>query len=108
MLGSEQHRVLYIDLASQKSEVKVHSNYYQSLGGVGLATSLYYDLIEQDPVIFSIGPFTGLLPFTASTCCVFRSPLTGGLGESYSGGWLGAVMRFAGHATMAIWRSPSG
>ena len=102
MLGSEQHRVLYIDLSSQKSEVKVHSNYYQSLGGVGLATSLYYDLIEQDPVIFSIGPFTGLLPFTASTCCVFRSPLTGGLGESYSGGWLGAVMRFAGHDAIVI------
>ncbi len=90
-----QHRVLYLDLTNHSSEIKVHSDYSDTLGGLGLAMVLFHDLVEKQPIIISIGPLTGLFPFASSTCALYTSPLTHSVGESYVNGWWGACMKFA-------------
>ncbi len=43
-----------------------------------------------------------IFPVVTKTAAVFRSPLTGNLGESHAGGRLGMAMRFAGYDAIVI------
>ncbi len=110
MLGSKSIRVLKIDLARKTFEVKERIDLIPYLGGVGIATKLLdeevlYDkdpLDPNQPIIFAIGPLSTIFPVVTKTVCMFRSPLTVELGESYAGGRLAMAMLYAGYDAIVI------
>jgi aldehyde:ferredoxin oxidoreductase len=110
MLGSKSIRVLKIDLSSQTFKVQERFDLIPYLGGVGVATKLLdeevmYDrdpLDENQPIIFAIGPLSTIFPVVTKTVCMFRSPLTKELGESYAGGRLAMAMLYAGYDALII------
>ncbi|MFP4655462.1 MAG: aldehyde ferredoxin oxidoreductase family protein [Methanohalobium sp.] len=103
--------VLYVDLTNEKSKVVQRQELYDKyLGGTGVATQLLHEefteikdaLDPEAPIVLSIGPFSGIYPCCTKAVAMFRSPLTGELGESYSGGRIATVMRFAGYDSIVI------
>jgi aldehyde:ferredoxin oxidoreductase len=74
------------------------------LGGRGLGVRLYADLcpVPKDPLakenalLFLTGPLTGTLMTSGRTQVVSRSPLTGTICDSSSGGNFGAALKGAG------------
>jgi len=90
-------RILTVDVSSRKTEVESLDDrvFDQNLGGKGLATHL---LLERNPagvdpfgpenhIILALGPVTDSpLQGTCRHGLFSKSPLTGGYGESYSGG----------------------
>lgn len=59
-------------------------------------------LAACQPAVFAIGPMETIFPVVTKVVAVFRSPLTGELGESYAGLRLGLAMRFAGYDAVII------
>jgi aldehyde:ferredoxin oxidoreductase len=103
--------VLYIDLGRREGWVEERKDLFQDwLGGTGVATQLLLEegpegvdpLSPQAPIIFSIGPLSALFPAMTKTVAMFKSPLTGELGESYAGGRMAMAMRFAGYEAVVI------
>ncbi|HOT30062.1 MAG TPA: aldehyde ferredoxin oxidoreductase N-terminal domain-containing protein [Candidatus Ozemobacteraceae bacterium] len=95
--------------------VDVTDRFEAWLGGTGVAMSL---LAESDPaidpfdpaapIIFAIGPFSTVFPVCTKTVAVFKSPLTGNLGESHAGGRLAMAMFGAGiHVLRITGRAPN-
>jgi len=81
------------------------------LGGRGLATRIFYDNVDPscDPlsadntVVFATSPLTGTMaPTSGRGHAVFKSPLTGAIGSSNSGGKWGKVMKSAGYDALVI------
>lgn len=102
--------MLDLDLSSGKSEkVDVTDLFNRYIGGTGVATALLaefnpqtdaYD--ESAPVIFAIGPFSSIFPVATKTVAMFKSPLTGNMGESHAGGRLALAMYGAGYHVLRI------
>ncbi len=103
--------ILEIDLTT--AEIKRYSNpdlFEKWIGGVGVGINLLNRVVpaNTDPLgpdnalIFSIGLLSTFYPIISKTAVVFRSPLTGDLGESYAGGRLSLAMRFAGLGAIII------
>lgn len=109
MLGGSP-RILEINLTTEEAEVHERDDLKGSLGGTGLATALFAAGVqyEQDalssvqPIVIAIGPLTGIFPVITKAVSMFRSPLTGGLGESHAGMRLGMALRFAGYDAVLI------
>lgn len=81
------------------------------IGGRGLATKLLYDEIDQtlDPLgpanklILATGPLTGTnAPTGGRYMVVTKSPLTGAIACSNSGGYVGAEMKYAGYDVVIV------
>ncbi len=80
------------------------------IGGSGLAINLLNELCPEgvdpfapeNPIILAPGPFIGLYPACSKTIAMFKSPLTGNLGESHAGGKLGVAIRLAGYNAVVI------
>lgn len=81
------------------------------IGGRGLGVKLYYDLItpDIDPLspdnilIFTTGPLTGTrAPLSGRHVMVSKSPLTGTIFDSSSGGFFGKELKFAGIDALII------
>jgi len=74
------------------------------LGGRGLGVRLYADLCpvltdplaEENALLFMTGPLTGTLMTSGRTQVISRSPLTGTICDSSSGGSFGAALKGAG------------
>ena len=102
------HRIYAIDLTSQSYEVQtVPEKVYETLlGGKGIGTYLLLretgatppdPFDPQNPLIFAIGPVTGLKVHGSSRYGVYtRSPQTGIYSESYSGGRVPLAMAACG------------
>jgi len=108
---SDMSNVLYIDLTNETSKmVKRQDLYGRYLGGTGVATNLLLEEFEDgtdalapaSPIILSIGPLSGIYPCCTKVIAMFRSPLTGELGESHAGGRLAMAMRFTGCDSIVI------
>lgn len=106
-----QGRVLFIDLTSGKSRIEEDGGLFtEFLGGTAVATELLFrhgnaetdPLSPLAPVIFAIGPFSALYPAATKTVALFRSPLTGELGESHAGGRFAAALRETGIDAIVI------
>ncbi len=104
-------KVLSIDLTNETYEVEDLENLFSLyLGGIGTAIKLLQQhcpegidpFEEKAPIILSIGPLESMFPCCNKTVSVFKSPLTGNLGESYVGGKLGVAMRFADYGAIVI------
>jgi aldehyde:ferredoxin oxidoreductase len=96
-------RILRVDLATGRGEVETLEGRDAFAGGSGLAALLFsrcgsiekpWDDPEQ-PLIFAIGPLTGLFPLMSKTVCAFKSPYHGQYAESHGGGRSALCLRFA-------------
>ncbi|MFX0119160.1 MAG: aldehyde ferredoxin oxidoreductase N-terminal domain-containing protein [Promethearchaeota archaeon] len=111
MLEIIQQDILEIDLTTQRVRRYPRPELFTKwLGGVGIAINLLHENVspEADPlgednaIIFAIGPLSTFYPIISKTVAVFKSPLTGDLGESYAGGRLSLAMRFTGLGAIII------
>jgi aldehyde:ferredoxin oxidoreductase len=81
-------------------------------GGRGLGSKLLYDALpnraidafdEANPLIFATGPLTGTYAPTGGRYMVItKSPLTGAIACSNSGGFWGPALRFAGYDYLMV------
>lgn len=110
MITDRTIKVLDIDLTNKSWEVKDRPDLFRYLGGVGVGIRLLdenvlYDrdpLDSEQPVIFCVGPLSSIFPVITKTVCMFRSPLTGELGESYAGGRMALAMVYSGYDAIVI------
>ena len=103
--------MLDINLTEETAErVDCTELFSEWLGGTGVATKLLYDscssetdpLNPEAPVIFAIGPLNNMFPVMSKTVALFKSPLTGDLGESHAGGRLGLALFESGNHVIRI------
>jgi aldehyde:ferredoxin oxidoreductase len=99
-------RILHIDLTNRKSWVqsKPEEWYKTYIGGVSLAARLCWENIEVgcdplspgNPICLGGGIFAGTpVPVGAKYGLASKSPLTGFLGDSLSGGWFAVALKRA-------------
>lgn len=93
---------LHLNLSDQTFEVKSYDELIPKIGGLGWALSVYGKFIDEDPLVFAIGPLSGIFPGASKTIAVFKSPQTGGLATSLGGGHLARFLRFAGYQGMVV------
>jgi aldehyde:ferredoxin oxidoreductase len=81
------------------------------VGGMGFGTRRFADEVAptadplgpENKVYICVGPLTGTLaPLFAQTCIITKSPLTGGIINTYAGGHLGGAIKAAGYDVIAI------
>ena len=110
MLYEKIIKVLYIDLATGKINIKLRTDLTEFLGGVGVASKLLEEtmrpelppLAPEQPMVLAIGAISGIYPLITKTVAMFISPLTGELGESYAGGRLALTLSMAGYDAVVI------
>ncbi|MEX2682608.1 MAG: aldehyde ferredoxin oxidoreductase family protein [Candidatus Sigynarchaeota archaeon] len=103
--------VLRVDLEHKSYRIERQDDLFDKyIGGTGVATRLLLDecpkgcdpLAPGNPIIFTIGPLTGAYPLASKTVAMFKSPLTGDLGESHAGGRSAVAIRNAGYGAIVI------
>ena len=113
MKGGYLSKILWVDLTSGQSRIEpldpqLAADY---IGGRGLGTKLLYDLLPpgtdplapQTPLIFAAGPLNGSgAPLSGRYELVTRSPLTGTVLSSNSGGRFAVDLRLAGLDAIVI------
>jgi aldehyde:ferredoxin oxidoreductase len=106
-------KLLRIDLTSRSiAEEPLDDKFIEQwVGGMGFGTRLFTEEVpaDADPldldnrIYISVGPLTGTLaPLFAQTCIVTKSPLTGGIINTYAGGHLGGSLKATGYDLIAI------
>jgi aldehyde:ferredoxin oxidoreductase len=106
-------KVARIDLTSGKIKIESLKEDFarRYVGGKGFGAKILYEELKPridpyDPsniMVFATGPVNGLLLSGASRlCAVFKSPLTGGWGESQCGGHLAPQLKYAGYDMLII------
>jgi aldehyde:ferredoxin oxidoreductase len=104
-------RVLLVDLSSRRYWVEERQELFDKyLGGAGVAIQLLKEKCKQDadpygpenPIVFAVGPLNGVFPIASKTVAMFKSPLTGNLGESHAGGRSAVSIRLAGYGAIII------
>jgi len=107
------HRVAWVDLSTGTIDFQPldPDRIARFLGGRGLGAALLWQhladstdpLAPANPLIFSVGPFTGTpWPTGARVHVTFHSPLTGIYGYANAGGHFGAALRRAGYAGLVV------
>lgn len=105
------YRMLEIDLGTNETKVKdVSELFSRFIGGTGVLTYLALKelnsqldpLSPQAPIFFGIGPFNNYFPSASKTVAIFKSPLTGDLGESHAGGRLSMAVFASGFHIIKI------
>jgi aldehyde:ferredoxin oxidoreductase len=106
-------RILRVDLDAGRTWDEPLNEAYarETIGGSGLAARLIYDMTDahtdplgpDNPLVLMTGPLVGTSMPSAGRCSVCAlSPMTGIWGESNTGGFLGAELRFAGYDGLVI------
>ena len=104
-------RVLIVDLSRRSFTIEDRPELFKdALGGAGAAIRLLEEfcpagadpLGPANPVILAVGPLVGYYPLASKTVAMFRSPLTGNLGESHAGGRSAVALRMAGYGAVVI------
>ncbi|MCL2336176.1 MAG: aldehyde ferredoxin oxidoreductase family protein [Firmicutes bacterium] len=106
-------KILRIDLTGKTSKVDVLDGdiYRNYVGGALLGTKLLYDelaphtnpLGEENKLIYVLGPLTGTdTPCASRLCVATKSPLTGTVTTSFSGGFFPAELKKAGYDAVVI------
>jgi len=103
--------VLIINLDDYTYEIEHRPELFERwIGGTGVAVQLLKEHLkpEADPlspdnvIVLAIGPFTPAYPLASKTVALFKSPLTGNLGESHAGGRTATSMACAGYGAIVI------
>jgi len=106
-------KLLRIDLSTRSvSEEPLREPFIQRwVGGMGFGVKLFTNEVPatagplgpDNKIYISVGPLTGTLaPLFAQTCIVTKSPLTGGIINTYAGGHLGGSIKATGYDVIAI------
>jgi aldehyde:ferredoxin oxidoreductase len=104
-------RVLFVNLSSRSYWVEERQKLFEEyLGGTGVAIQLLKENCTkgadpygpQNPIVFAVGPLNGVFPIASKTVAMFKSPLTGNLGESHAGGRSAVSIRMAGYGAIVI------
>ncbi len=104
-------KVLIIDLNDYSYEIEDRSDLFEKwIGGVGVAVQLMKEemdpkadpLSEENVIVFATGPLTPAYPLASKTVAMFKSPLTGNLGESHAGGRTAVAIANAGYGAIVI------
>ena len=104
-------RVLLVDVTRRSYRVEDRADLFQYyIGGSGVAINLLREncpegadpLGPENPIVFAVGPLVGLYPLASKTVAMFKSPLTGNLGESHAGGRSAVAIRSAGYGAIVI------
>ncbi len=104
-------KVLKIDLSNYRYEVEDRRDLFDEwIGGTGVAVQLLKEemdlkadpLSEENVIVFAVGPFTSVYPMASKTVAMFKSPLTGNLGESHAGGRTATAIANAGYGAIVI------
>ena len=104
-------KILYVDLSEQSFDVKEKPDLFRKyLGGAGVASKLLLeeapaniDPFSPDaPIIIAGSPLTSIFPCMVKAVAVFKSPLTGNLGESHAAGYFPSALRLAGYSALVI------
>ncbi len=98
-------RSAYVDLSTGKIEIKPTDTglFKKYIGGRGAAAAVLSRMITPDiaplspenPVIIATGPLTGLSTMSGRHSVTTKSPLTGTIFDSTSGGFFGKEMKWA-------------
>ncbi|MBA7673839.1 putative oxidoreductase YdhV [subsurface metagenome] len=113
MLSGYTGKIGWIDLNQETTEIKdldegIARKY---LGGKGLGAYLLYKHLKPDTdpldsaniLIFVTGPLTGTtFPTVSRSGVITKSPLTGTFLDSYSGGFFGTQMTWAGFDALVV------
>jgi len=99
----EQFKILLYDLSEKRGKIVYHDGRNRFAGGSGLAALLFiaYGRMDRDwnaeeqPLILTIGPLTGLFPLMSKMVCAFKSPYHNQYTESHGGGRAAFALRFA-------------
>ena len=103
--------VLYVDLSDKSFRIDRREDLFtQHLGGSGVAIQLLREecpegcdpLGPENPIVFAVGPLTGLFPLGSKTAAMYKSPHTGNLGESHCGGRSAVAIRMAGLGAIVV------
>lgn len=108
-----QGKILRIDLTAGTSKVEALDIDLAKkfVGGRGLGTKFFYDevpatvdaLSPENKLIVATGPLTGTpTPTGGRYMVVTKSPLTGTIASSNSGGYWGAELKFAGYDMIIV------
>lgn len=109
-------KVLTIDLTKRSFSVDEREQLFNIyIGGAGVGINLLKEncpqgvepLSPDNPIVFSVGPLVGLYPLASKTVSMFKSPLTGNLGESHAGGRSAIAIRSAGYGAIVVKGSSS-
>lgn len=104
-------RMLSVNLSTGKVEFEDVSDLFSKyIGGTGVLSYLALRDLREDldpvspesPIYFGIGPFNGYYPSASKAVAIFKSPLTGNLGESHAGGRFFMAMASAGIHVLRI------
>ncbi|MHA1710829.1 MAG: aldehyde ferredoxin oxidoreductase N-terminal domain-containing protein, partial [Candidatus Freyarchaeota archaeon] len=104
-------KVLYVDLSRRRFWAEDRRDLFEEyLGGSGVAIQLLKEecpkgadpLGPDNPIVFAVGPLTSLFPMASKTVAMFKSPLTGELGESHAGGRSAIAIRSTGYGAIVI------
>lgn len=104
-------RILYIDLTRRRIWSEDRPEIFEdTIGGAGAGIRLLNEecpegadpLSPENPIILTVGPLTGLFPMASKTVAMFKSPHTGNLGESHSGGRSATSIRLSGYGAVVI------
>lgn len=104
-------RVLHVDLTNKRYRVERREDLFSRyLGGTGVALQLIKERLDPgvDPlspenlVVMAAGVFTGVYPAASKLVAMFKSPLTGNLGESHAGGRAALALRMSGFGALVI------
>lgn len=104
-------KVLYIDLGRRRSWVEEMPQLFEeTLGGAGAGIRLLAKecpqganpLGPENPIVLTVGYLNGIYPLASKAVAMFKSPLTGNLGESHGGGRFGVAQRMAGYGAIVI------
>ena len=96
--------ILHINLTTRTSALERDEALFEKyLGGTAAATELLFRYgypqssawAPENPIIFAVGPFNSVYPVATKTVALFKSPLTGDLGESHAGGRLSLALHEA-------------
>jgi len=113
MLYGFHGRILHVDLTNGTLEVETPDEHFYRKYMGGSAIGLYYALKlipkgadplgPENVMVFAVGPMTGAPISGQSRLAVTaKSPLTGAVGDSQSGGYFPAELKFAGFDAIVV------
>jgi len=106
-------KILKVNLSTKEIEVDEHDEYFYRTYMGGATLGAYYLLTEMKPKTDAFDP-EALLVFAASVVTgapapgfsrysvISKSPLTGAIGDSQSGGFWGAELKFSGYDAIVV------
>lgn len=104
-------RILRIDLTSRRVSSEPVDPYEKLIGGKGINMKILFDNLgaairpfdAENLLLFGAGPLVGTaFPAACRVDVMAMSPVTGALGNSGMGGYLGAELKFAGYDNLVI------